>query len=88
MLNLVLSGKFQSLLVSEPARAPKGDLLGANTCSLCRCHLKKVANQVAKASALLISPLLKALVQLPVGSKGDPLGAPAQQIGRARGSRG
>ena len=47
----------------------------------CR-HLQQMADQVAEGAALLVSALLEALVELPVGGEGDPLRTSAQQIQR------
>jgi hypothetical protein len=43
-------------------------------------NLQEVTDQVAEGSALLVSTMLEALVELPVGGEGDPLWASAQQI--------
>jgi hypothetical protein len=51
-------------------------------------HLQEVANQVGQGPPFLICTLLQALMQLPVSCEGDPLWAPAQQVGRARCTRG
>jgi hypothetical protein len=48
-----------------------------------RSNLEQVGDEIGKAAPFLIGTGLEPLVQLPMGRKGDPLRAPAQQINRS-----